>query len=220
MSKRKKVASVAFTGTAAAAAIGMGVPSAMAASGTWTIANGGAGYAGPVSGVNSTPATLNAHGTAITCAKSTAVAAGSVPSSTVTGTPAKLGTISSAGFGIGPACSFEGLFHFTAALNKPVSLIASTSAGGVVQGKIAGGISATLTGVSGTVCSATVTGPSLSASYDNATHALTINKSHTSGLKITNIGPQGCEGLLTTGESAAFTATYAFSPPLTVTDPS
>lgn len=217
MGNRRKVSSIVFTGVAAAGAVGLGTGTANAASGPFHITNGGAGYAGPVSGVNSTSATLTAHGTKLTCVPGTASASGSVPASTVSGTPAKLGTITGANFGTGPACSYAGLFHFTATLNKPVSLIGSSYASGVTKGKIAGGISATLNGVSGTTCTATITGPSLSASYHNDTHALTINPSGTSGLKVTSISAGGCGGLLALSEPAAFTATYQFNPPLSVT---
>jgi hypothetical protein len=214
MSKRKKIASVAFTGAAAVTAIGMGVPRAMAASGTWKITNGGNPYAGHVSGVNTTSATLDANGTVLTCHPGTAQASGSVPAASPAG-PA-LGTISKATFA---SCSASGIFDFTAAINKPVTLSGSTYSAGVTKGKIAGGISATLNGVNGTTCHATIKGTSLSASYNNATHALTVNPGAHSALSIASVSAGHCSGLLTTGEPAAFTATYQFNPPLSVTGP-
>jgi hypothetical protein len=219
MSKRKKIASVAFTGAAAATAVGMGVTPALAAGGTWNIDNGGTGYTGPVAGSNSTNATLNANGTQLTCKPGTASATGSVGKSTVSSTPAHLGDIPSANFGVGTACSYAGLFHFTAALTKTAGLYGSSynAATGVTTGQIRD-ISAKLTGVSGTTCSATVTGAALQAQYNNTTHGLTIDPAGSSPLTVT-LGAAGCPGLLTNGEKAGFNATYIFSPPITVTDP-
>ena len=220
MSKRKKIASVAFTGVAAVAVVGLKTGTALAASGTWNVTDGGAGYTGPVSGINSTTATLDANGTKLTCAASTAVASGSVPASTVTGTSPTLGTISTATFGTTTkACTYAGLVNFTAKLNKTVSIQGGTYANGVTTGKLAGSISATLTGVNGTTCSATITGTSIPATYTNATHTLAVNPNSVSTLKITHVSAGHCDGLLTSGEPAAFTAAYKFSPPLSITGP-
>lgn len=219
MSKGKKIASVAFTGVAAVTAVGLHAGTALAASGTWNITNGGAGYTGAVSGVNNnSAATLTANGTTLTCPEKTATASGSVPASTVTTTPATLGSISAASFGTtAKPCTLGGLVNFTAALNKPVSLVGSTYKSGVTTGKLAGTISATLTGVDGTPCSATITGTSIPATYTNATHTLTVNPGNVSTLAITHVSAGRCDDLLASGEKAAFHANYNFTPPLSVT---
>ncbi|MGH3171513.1 MAG: hypothetical protein ACRDN0_37340 [Trebonia sp.] len=119
------------------------------------------------------------------------------------------GTVRKLDFGL---CADAGLIHVTAKLNKPASLIGSTYQSGVTTGKLGGGISVTLTGVSGTTCSATITGTSMTADYNNATHALTLNPNNVSTLEVTHVSAGRCDGLLTNGEKAAFTADLHPSP--------
>lgn len=210
MSKRRKVASIAFTGAAAAAATGMGATHAMAASG-WTITPGN----GPFTGVNNSPATLSAAGIPLTCAVGTATAAGSVSGDGApAGVPTQLATINSATFGTSASpCSVFGQ-GVTAKLTHNVGVIAgaATDSTGVTAGHLGNTISASINGVNGFACHMTVTGTSVPGAFHNASNALAIGPG--GDLTITTVS--GCLGLFTSGEPAGFTAKYTTSPALTV----
>ncbi|HEV3379395.1 MAG TPA: hypothetical protein VG142_00175 [Trebonia sp.] len=203
MSKRKKVASIAFTGIAAVTAVGFRAGTALAASGTWKITPNGAYQA-----ENSTSATLIANGTKLTCEPGTATASGALKA-TGTGTSPTIGSIKTAAFGTTDSpCTLAGLVNFTATLNKPLNIVAKSynATTGVATGHLAGDISATLTG---NACTAKVTGASIPVSFNNGTHLLDINPKSASTLTIRSV--TGCEGLIKSGEAAGFHAKYLTS---------
>ena len=202
MSRRKKVASVAFTGVAALGAVGLTAGHAHAAGvskvtvtpgGAYTAANVGA----PTLGDTTT-------GNTLTC--TSAKANGSLPGSAAGAT---VGTVAAATFN---ACSVLGL-AFTAKLNKAATLTAiGTTTGGVTQGSL-NGISATITGTSGFGCTAVVTG-TLPGSYNNATGHLTIDPGKAADLTVKTA--TSCAGAINAGDAAYFNAVYAVTPGQTV----
>lgn len=206
MSNSRKIASIAFTGAAAATMVGLNVAPAFATGGTWTVTPHGKF----TSASNSkTKATLHAGTATLTCNSKTAFASGSLRSKS-TVTPAHLGAISKATFGSTAAtrCTLAGTLKFSAKLGKSVTksaqLYGSTYTAGVTKGQLRS-ISAIITGHSGFACSATVKGK-LPASFNNTTHLLTIDASKKSSLSITKV--TGCAGQLKVGQKAYFTATY------------
>jgi hypothetical protein len=210
MSNGKKVASIAFTGVAAVTAVGFHAGTALAASKTFHITPGGA-----YSGSNSTTATLTANGTTLNCAPGTATAHGTLLT-TATGTSPTVGSIA-AGAAFGTAtqeCSFlGGLVKFTAKTNKAINIVGKSVVGGVAKGHLggtAGAISATITG---TNCTANVSGKSIPFSYKSG--KLNVNPGNSSTLTIKTV--TGCSGLLAAGEKAGFHAIYAVSPVQTIT---
>lgn len=217
MSRTKKVASVAFVGAAAAAATGATAGPAFAAPSDWTVTP-----AGSYAAVNVTPAILNANGISLTCPVGTATAAGSL-NSTATGTPAQLGTISSAVFGTSSQpCSLFG-FGTVATLKKATQLSGSSYNDPVTQGRIGNGaqnaISASINGVNGFQCHMEIRGSSLPGSYNNDTGVLTVNPGHAPNLVIASIpNPStSCLGLFSAGMPAWFAAEYEVSTHPTVT---
>ncbi len=202
MSNSKKIASIAFTGAAAATMVGLNVAPAFATGGTWTITPHGNFKSASNS---TTKATLHAGTATLTCNSKTAFASGNLVSK-VTGTPAQLGTISKATFGstTSTRCTLAGTLKFNAKLNHAAKLFGSTYASGVTKGQLRS-ISASIHGDSGFACAATVKGK-LPGSFNNTTHLLTIDKSKKSSLSITAV--TGCAGQLKVGQKAYFTATY------------
>jgi hypothetical protein len=205
MSRRKKVASVAFTGVAALGAVGLTAGHAHAATATVTnvtVTPGGPYSASNVGSPVLVDTTTNAQ---LTC--TTAFASGSL-----TGSPtgSKVGTVSSATF---TNCTVATL-PFTAHLKKPAMLYATgaTSAGGVTQGELKS-ISASITGTGGFACHAVVTG-SLPGSFHNASDHLVIDPNHSATLHVESA--TSCAGELNTSNMAYFAATYNVIPPQTV----
>lgn len=204
MSTPRKVASVAFTGAAAATMVGLNVAPAFATGGTWTITPHGH-FA---SASNSkTKATLHAGAATLTCNSKTVFASGSL-FGTATGAPVKIGFISKAAFGSTAAtrCTLAGTLKFSAhlAAGHNANLFASTFAAPVTKGQLRS-ISAKIVGKSGFACSATVTGK-LPGSFNNTTHLLKIDASNKSSLTITQV--TGCAGQLRVGQKAFFNATF------------
>lgn len=202
MSKGKKVASVAFTGAAAATMVGLNVAPAFATGGTWTITPHGHF----TSASNSkTKATLHAGAVTLTCNSKTAFASGSLVG-TATGAPVQLGTISKATFGstASTRCTLAGTLKFSAKLNHAAKLFGSTYTAPTTKGQLRS-ISATITGHSGFACTAKVAGK-LPGSFNNTTHLLKIDASNKSSLTITAV--TGCAGQLKVGQKAFFNATY------------
>lgn len=160
--------SIAFTG--AAVATGTLVPGhAQASSPTWHVKNNGTGYHGNVKTVLKPGTKLiysdTTRDTTILC--STTHASMSVPTSTVIGNPARLGTFNISAHN----CILLGL-AFAKHTSRPASLVVSTYKSGVTKGKIKNYHSVG-SGV-GNNCHATRSG-SLPFSYVNAAHQLNIN---------------------------------------------
>jgi hypothetical protein len=223
MSKRK-IVSVAFTGTAAAAATVLAAPAAFATTGWHIHSNGGKAIASNknYSASNSTPATLSAA-TTLTCPAGTAIGSGAFfksPVATTSGND-EVGTVSVANFGTtSKPCTFANLVNFTAKLSPPtgagLELIAKSyksTADKVVLGKLVGksggNIHAKITGTTG--CSATISGPSVPISYNNSTHHLTFNPP-TKVKTLTITKNNGCPGIASNSK-AGFAATYHLNTP-------
>lgn len=168
MGTRRKAVSIAFTG--AAVATGTLVPGhAQASSTTWHVKNNGTGYHGNLKAVLTSGNRLaysdTTRHTIILC--STTHASMSVPTSTVIGNPARLGTFTVSARN----CVLLGL-AFAKHTSRPASLVVSSYKSGVTKGKIENYHSVS-SGV-GNNCHATRSG-SLPFSYVNATHQLNIN---------------------------------------------
>lgn len=211
MSRRRKVASVAFTGVATAAAFGMQAGPVLAAAGTWHIQNPkGTGFhgafAGKATGAGTTLVDTAHPSFPLTCTSATAT--GSVPKSVVVGTTTttKLGTVKTTAFN---DCSFDGV-TFKAALTKTANLDGTTwtKATSTTHGTIKN-VTAELTGV-GNSCKASVTGTA-SATYDNKTHDLVVGAAHKATLTIHN-PTAGCL-ILGNGDKAYFTGTFDTTTP-------
>jgi hypothetical protein len=222
---RRKVASIAFTGAAAAGAVMMVGPGAHATSGKWIITGSKGKIANSThySASNSTKATLSAGTVTLSCPKSTASTSGKLFQSKTGTPPVQIGTIAKANFGTGSTRCNLGGFHFSAKLNKtPLKLNAKTYAAPVTTGSVTGSISATIHGVGGFACTAVVTGTSIPASFNNTTHHLTVNPgTHHKTLHVKTA--TGCPGV-TASQSAGFAATYHITAPTslktaTIVDP-
>jgi hypothetical protein len=211
--RKRKVASILFTGAAAAAGTGMNAPAAFAAGHTWTITPGGAYTADLATGTTAVLSDVNTAGK-LTCSKATA--AGSLKRTTTASGPTQVGTISKATFGsTAKPCTGPAGLTFTASL-KNAQFWASTytATTGVAKGTIRN-ISAKITSVDG-ICHATVTGTSpLPMSYNNGTGVLTVDKSHKAALTVKSA--MSCFGAINTGDRAWFSAHYAVTPKQTIT---
>lgn len=202
MSKVKKVASVAFTGAAAAAAVGITATPAAASHGHWVISPGGA-----YSAFNTTVATLQANGVTLTCAAGAASASGSLSGTSQTAHVAQLGTIARADFGLGGGCTGFGV-PTNAQLNQSATLWATgPTVGGITQGEVRD-IDATVR-IPLLGCVFTVSG-TLPGYYSNASSKLVVNpgSSPVSGLHITDTN---CSGLFPVNAPAWFQAEFTTS---------
>jgi hypothetical protein len=227
--RKSKIASVAFTGVAAAGATMAAVPAAFAADGTAATGTAAAGTwhvnpPGPVSASATSGTTLVDDTTGITLTCPIAHASGSLSNGSVTSTPpwTKLGTISaSATFGTtARPCTIGGVQNFTAHLNKPLDLSAKSynTATGVTMGRIHGSVSASLTGV-GNTCTAKIVGianpgTSIPVTYTNGTNTLSVNEpplTVKSDLHIQSVAPT-CIGIHNS-DMAHFTARYHVNSP-------
>jgi hypothetical protein len=212
MASKRKIASIAFTGAAATIAVGTGAIPAHAAT-TWTVKNSGTKYtAGTVKGHNSTVAKLaSAGGTSLKCAKSHAVASGTIKS-TATGDPAALATLKKTVTKF-TSCSIpgDGGLLFNAVLSKSATFDVSTYDDGVTKGKLID-IVAKISGISNS-CKAKISG-SLPGSYTNTTHKLVVDAAGTEDL---TVGSAAHCGNLTAAKKAYFEATYLITTPADLT---
>jgi hypothetical protein len=180
--KKKKTASICFTGVAMVGAVCAG----------------------------EMPATAAAHPQALAAGVWTAKGTGTFtleslrcPSVTASGSPWNSttgpfsGTVRKLDFG---ACS-DGILNLTATQKNSLKLVPAKTAAGVTDGKLSGDISIVMTSAD---CHMVVTGTSAPASYDNGTHALILNPANTATIKVKSVS--GCDGLFTAGETAALGA--------------
>jgi len=204
----KRSGSVLLATAAAAATIGLGASQALAA--TWTVKPGGA-----ITGTSGTTTLKDTStGSVLTCKSSKAT--GTVKSgSGLSGTG--IGSIKTATFSTctGPL----GLTFTVTTGHLPWHLNAVSYSSGVTHGTITG-IHATL---SGSGCSAVVDGTGatanngkVSGTYTNSTHQLKIL---TTGGNLHVYNVSGCAGLINSGDSTTFSATYAIAPGQTITSP-
>jgi hypothetical protein len=204
VNRRRKVASIAFTGAAATLTAGMVTAHADAATVSWHIKNDGKPYHGPVKGHNKpgTKAEMKDTTTGVVLTCSTVTAAGSVPKSNVPATTASpaVAVIKTASF---THCLLGGTIAFTAKIAKLGDLRAQTydATTGVTKGYLGTKgtiISGVLTGV-GNNCHATLTGSTLPGSAHNTTHSIVVNPLHAVTLHVKSA--RSC-GLLHTGDKA------------------
>jgi hypothetical protein len=177
---KKKVASIAFAGAAAAAAVGAAINPALAVDGTWYVRAAGALFHGAVTGQNKGVMKIvdTTHKVTLTCKYLRG--SGSVQHSKITGTPAHLGTIKKVST---HSCSFLGN-TFKAHLTKPASIFGSTYKDGITKGKVKG-LHAEWSGVNVPGCRLSASG-SLSGSYHNATHELVTDVAAKPTMKVTH----------------------------------
>lgn len=211
--RKRKVASILFTGAAAAAGTGMNAPAAFAASHTWTITPGGAYTADLGAGTTAVLSDVTTAGK-LTCSAGTA--AGSLKGTVTASGPTQVGTISKATFGsTTKPCTGPAGLTFTASL-KSAQLWGSTftASTGITKGSIRN-VTAQITSVGG-ICHATVTGASpLPMSYNNATGVMTVDASHQAALTVKSA--TSCFGAINSGDQAWFSAQYAVTPMQTIT---
>jgi hypothetical protein len=162
----RKVASVAFAGAAATAAVGVAINPALAAGGTWYIRAAGALFHGAVTGNNGGNIKIvdTTHAVTMTCKY--VRGSGGVQHSKVTGAPAHLGTVKKVSI---RSCSFLGN-TFKARLTKSASIFGSTYKNGITKGKVKD-LHAEWSGVNVTGCRLSASG-SLSGSYHDTSHEL------------------------------------------------
>lgn len=211
--RKRRVASIAFTGAAVAAAgTVVHIPAARAASGHWTI-NPGGKYTAAAGATSLSDVTAGAK---LTCTSATAAGSLSKTSFTQTGsTSFKAGPVSKGTFGSSAnTCAGPLGLAFDAVLNH-ATLNAKSFKSGITHGKMTS-ISATLHGV-GVSCTATITG-SQPYSYNNATHQLTVLGGATAD-SLTATAVTGCLGVVKTGDKNFFHGAYTVSPAQTITDP-
>lgn len=234
MPSGKKIASIAFTGAAAAGVAGFAAAPALAGVNTWTITRGGVAGNGSVKGHNSTVAQLSVKpiiGNAVhlKCPISTARTVGSVSGNGKANTlPTQLGKITkSTTFGTSKSpCTLSGTnIKVTATeVNYPLAIVASTHTSprnlttGVTKGFVGKGatsstksILAKVKGVPGTTCSMSVSGTKVSAELFNSVGVFAVNPGHHLTLHTKNVN---CGGLIPNNASAAFFASYSTSPVL------
>jgi hypothetical protein len=188
--RKRRIASVAFTGAATVAAAGLAAPHAFAANTIWHVSPNGHFKATPVSSTSLHDSTT---GQTLTCPVSAASGGGTLlRSATQTGsTPVELGSLSMVN--LGNQCHSSFGRAFTVKPNKPVTFGAKSWTGpkstGVTHGTITG-ISATITGSLG--CTAVVSnishGAPMSFTYSNANGHFTAdpNKNAVLFVKETN----------------------------------
>jgi hypothetical protein len=214
--RTSKVASVAFTGAAAAMTVGMVAANAQAAS-SWHIKNNGNAYTGPVKGANNGPTVLKDKKTGATLTCKHAHVTGSVPAANVAGTSPTVAKIKTTTFS---SCTAGGLFAFKAHLNHSTNLHAGTyAASGTTKGFLGtpgttNAISATISGI-GNNCHAVITGSKLPGSYKNGTHSLIADPALTATLKVKSA--KSCLGQLNKSDSAYFTGKFHISSPTALT---
>jgi hypothetical protein len=206
MSTGRKVASIAFSGAAVAATVGYGFAPALAATDHWVIKNGTAKYHGAVKGANKGDTKLvdKTHAVTLTCKK--ASVSGSVPKSSVAATTStKLGPLKKANF---TSCSFLGV-TFKAKLKKDAGIFAHTYKSGVTHGNIKS-ISAVISGVNITGCTALVTGK-LPTVFKNKSHAFIVDSKADASLTIKS-ATTACP-VIKAGDKAYFQGTFPVTTP-------
>jgi hypothetical protein len=194
--RKRRIASIAFTGAAVATGTGLHAPAALAASpGTWTVTHGG----------KFTATGTASFGGAVTLKCSTARLSGSISKTTFTqtgSTPFQAGTITGTfGSTNKPCTSPEGLVKVTGVLKKG-ALYAAAYKSGVTHGTIKS-ISATITGEN-VACSATIKG-SQPYSYNNDGKLTVLG---TSGDPLTTTAVTGCLGVIKKSDKIFFDGVY------------
>jgi hypothetical protein len=214
MRGKRKIASVAFTGAAAAGAVVLGMPAAFAAS-AYNIRTSnsttGANYHGAIKGAGTSTKLIDST------TKTTLLCPGATVTGTVTAskgsTPATIATTSVIFGTTSKPCTLSGTsIKFTAKAKAHLSLSKVTATGGA--GNIKSITSATLTG-DGNTCSATFgQAANLAATYTNSTQALTIPGT-AGAITVTKANSLGCLGKVAVNNKAEFKGTFTVSSPST-----
>jgi hypothetical protein len=217
--KRKKVASVMFTGVAATALTGAGAQPALARSSTWVINPGGVYVAG-----NAAPAVIAINTwysqPQIECTGGTVHASGALKSS-ASGPQVELGKINTLRFGtISAPCTIFGVLPVTVTLDNPIAVNAVNFLSGVthgyvgvgVEGETPGHINGTVTGISWS-CDAHFTGWSAPATYYPGVFSLTPG---TGGALVIDYA-NGCFSLFDTSDTVTLQAKLSVYPSQTIT---
>ena len=191
----------------------LGAGTALAATHTVTVS--GAPASGAVSAASGTTTLKDTrNGAILTCTSSSAK--GIVKNQKTTGTfPIKIGTITNTLFN---SCTGPAGLKFTVKQNGTwnLAITGTTSSGGVTSGGVTGA-SATLTG---TACTATVTG-SAQGTFTNASGtkkpvlAFSPTSPNPNGFAL-KIASASCLGILATGDTVQYTGTYTVSQPVKV----
>lgn len=229
MSNSKKIASVAFTGAAVAAATMMGAGPAFAAV-SWHVKNSGISYPGVVRAKNQTGTTPSLKdtttGQVLMCKNAFAVVQVSLANTPAN--PAVLGFLQKSfmqkTLTKWSSCSAAGLSftaHLATSAGVQVSAYDPTRSGGLTSGKLIRKAPATVisgvisgTGING--CKASVSGRSVPIEYLNNRHSFFVNPARTVTLKVKNTNG-ACFGLFKTGDNAYFHGIYHVSFPANLT---
>ena len=195
---------------ATAAVASLATSPAFAAATTWTVSPGGA-----VTGTaTTTDLSDSTTGTTLTCTSSSANATLKSGS----GLTSPLGTITAISFN---NCTGPLGISFSASVTGPFPMKANSY--NASSGTTAVKITHIHGSLSGPLCSAVVDGTSatanngtVKATYNNSTGLLQVLATGGS-LHIYNVS--GCFGLINSGDTATFTATYGISPGQTITSP-
>jgi hypothetical protein len=208
MKRRNKIASIAFTGSAATLTLGMTATQAMAAS-SWHV-----NYHGATTIKNIGAVTLKDHTTGATMTCGNVTGTDSVPSSHPTGRSPVLEKILTLDFN---SCTIGGTIPITVKLNKAINFhgVSYSGSTGTTRGYFgtkghASAIGFTITGT-GNACRATLVNSTIPASFDNSTHTFGVDLAQTATLKVKTA--TSC-GLLHTGDTAFAEGKLVVSPPL------
>lgn len=211
MSNTKKIASIAFTGAAAAAATLMGGGPAFAAV-SWHVRNGTTGFTGTVK-ANLKPGTSaqivdKKTGKTLKCTK--AVASGTVTKSNSPAPSPMLGHLTAMKWN---SCSVD-RNRFAVVRTTAPDLIPkqyNPVNNSMSAGKLSGPISAKISGLNPFACTGIISGTSAPIKYKNVHHSFIVNLGHAVTLKVKSA--HHCLGLINSGDSAYFTVTYIVSTP-------
>jgi hypothetical protein len=204
---KKHVVRVLIAGAAAGTALMLGAGAALAAT-TLTVKVTGAASSGAVTASSGTTTLKDTrNGDTLTCKSSSAK--GTVKDQTTKGTaPVKVGTVTSTTF---TTCTGPAGLSFTVKQNGTwnLDITGTTSSKGVTSGGVTG-VSATLTG---TACTATVTG-SAQGTYTNGTKpVLAFSPSAANPDKFAlKIKSASCLGILDAGDTVQYTGSYSVTP--------
>jgi hypothetical protein len=212
MRGKRKMASVAFTGTAAAGAVVMGMPAAFAVGSTYNIRTSGSNYHGLFKAIGTSTKLIDSTtNTTFVCPGATLT--GSIPVGKSTGTtPASIAATSVIFGTTSKPCVLSGTsIKFTAKEKASLVLSKVTSTGGA--GYIKSAHSFTLTG-DGNACSVTF-GQAKNASFTYTNPgALSITRT-AGGITVTKANSLGCLGKIAAGDTAEFKGTFTVSSPST-----
>jgi hypothetical protein len=205
---KKHVIRALIAGTAAGTALMLGAGTALAA--TLTVTVSGSTTTGAVSAASGTTTLKDTrNGAILTCTSSSAK--GVVKNQKTTGAaPVKVGTITSSTF---TSCTGPAGLKFTVKQNGTWNL---TITGITASGKTSGGVTNASATLTGTACTATVTG-SAQGTFTNASgtkkpvlaFSPTAPNPNKFALKITSAS---CLGILAAGDTVQYTGSYTVTP--------